>query len=397
MKKIAFIVQRYGNNINGGAELHCRQLAEKLTAFYEVEVLTTCAVDTNWANDLEPGTSTLNKVTVRRFKTTQERNESEMKKIRLKINTSRRLFKKEASTEDCKKWVAAQGPYVPELVEFVQRHEQEYDCLLFYTYLYYPTVSGIAANPAKTIFIPTAHDEWAIYLPIYRPLFLEPAFIMYNTPAEKRFVHGLFNNAQVKFAIAGAGVDLPAHIPGRDVKKDMNIDSDYILYVGRINPKKISREDFKFFEKYVKASGKDIKLVLIGNAQMKIPVSKHILHFGYVDDETKFCLLRQCLFLYQPSKLESLSMVVLEAFMMQKPVLVHKACEVMKDHVDQSSGGFYYDDYNSFVLAMDKLVNDTSLNSLMGKQGKKYVQQNYIWDQIIDRFRNAIETVAKHK
>jgi glycosyltransferase involved in cell wall biosynthesis len=90
-------------------------------------------------------------------------------------------------------------------------------------------------------------------------------------------------------------------------------------------------------------------------------------------------------------------MVVLEAFMMQKPVLVHKACEVMKDHVDQSSGGFYYDDYNSFVLAMDKLVNDTSLNSLMGKQGKKYVQQNYIWDQIIDRFRNAIETVAKHK
>ena len=41
MKKIAFIIVRYGENINGGAEVHCQMLAERLLPYYEVEVLTT--------------------------------------------------------------------------------------------------------------------------------------------------------------------------------------------------------------------------------------------------------------------------------------------------------------------------------------------------------------------
>lgn len=40
-EKIAFIIVRYGENINGGAEVHCQMLAERLLPYYEVEVLTT--------------------------------------------------------------------------------------------------------------------------------------------------------------------------------------------------------------------------------------------------------------------------------------------------------------------------------------------------------------------
>ena len=90
---------------------------------------------------------------------------------------------------------------------------------------------------------------------------------------------------------------------------------------------------------------RNIKLVLIGNLYREIPVSDHIMYLGFVDEQAKFNLIKQSLFLFQPSRFESLSMVVLEAFAMEKPVLVHQDCEVMKDHIDMSNGGFYYNDY----------------------------------------------------
>ena len=39
-EKVAFVVVRYGKNINGGAEYHCQMLAERLVEDYDVEVLT---------------------------------------------------------------------------------------------------------------------------------------------------------------------------------------------------------------------------------------------------------------------------------------------------------------------------------------------------------------------
>ena len=409
MKKIAFIIQRYGPEINGGAEQHCRQLAEKLAEFYEATILTTCAFSTNWENHYPEGLSRHNNVTIQRFKVTRKRSWSEMRKLELIIKPGRllpinkkikrfikRLFfygraKKKATLTDYNNWIAAQGPMTPDLIRFLTENEKNYDCLIFFTYLYYPTVFGIGINPAKTIFIPTAHDEWPIRLPIYKKMFHIPACIMYNTEAEKKLVSKIFNNEEVYSEIAGVGVDKPGNLSFPDIKKEMNIHSDYILYIGRINSNKISKDDFKWFIKYREESGKEIKLVLIGISDIKIPLSRHILHVGYVDDNTKFNLLQNCLFLFQPSKLESLSIVVLESFMMEKPVLVHRDCEVMKDHIDNSNGGYYYNDYNSFKNAVDHLVNDKLLNIKKGRAGKLYVEKNYSWKNIVTKYRHVID------
>ena len=55
--RLAFVVQRYGLEINGGAEVHCRQLAERMSRHMHVEVLTTCAEDHYTWRNVYPGRS----------------------------------------------------------------------------------------------------------------------------------------------------------------------------------------------------------------------------------------------------------------------------------------------------------------------------------------------------
>ena len=72
--KLAVVVQRYGAEINGGAELHARYVAEHLARHHDVEVVTTCARDyVTWRNDLPAGTEQVNGVRVRRFPVSRER------------------------------------------------------------------------------------------------------------------------------------------------------------------------------------------------------------------------------------------------------------------------------------------------------------------------------------
>ena len=68
MDKIAFVVHRYGLDVNGGAEYHCRVLAEHMTSRYEVDVLTSCAQNSlPWDNAYRAGMEKINQVNVYRF------------------------------------------------------------------------------------------------------------------------------------------------------------------------------------------------------------------------------------------------------------------------------------------------------------------------------------------
>ena len=73
--KLAIVVQRYGAELNGGAELHARYVAEHLGRHCDVEVLTTCARDyITWRNELPAGLDIVNGLPVRRFRVRRERN-----------------------------------------------------------------------------------------------------------------------------------------------------------------------------------------------------------------------------------------------------------------------------------------------------------------------------------
>ena len=206
--RIAFIVQRYGTEILGGSEYHCRLIAERLAPKHQVEVLTTCAQDyVSWQNEYGEGTDRVRGVTVRRFANARTRD------IQAFNRYSEWIFNNAHTREDEMEWLRQQGPWCPALLDYLERNQQQYDILIFFTYLYAPTVLGARVAPHKTILVPTAHDEPAIRLEIYKELFSLPAGLAYNTEVERRFLTTHFSIRAIEEETIGCGVDLPPAQP----------------------------------------------------------------------------------------------------------------------------------------------------------------------------------------
>lgn len=384
--KIAFVVQRYGTEINGGAELHCRQLAERLTKRYDVTVLTTCAKNyQTWENEFSSGTECLNGVTVRRFPVACER---DCFPHLWYLNGNQSAF---GYVNDVN-WMMQQGPLSFELLHFLRYNRSNYDVFIFFTYLYFTTYAGLQIVPEKSILIPTAHDEPAIYRDIFRSVFHLSTGIFYNTGEEKRFVSELIHPHPLFENIGGVGVDLPDGISAERFRRKYRIDAPFLLYVGRMTEKKGCHILFDYFSRMKERIPSDLKLVLMGTGELSPPKREDVISLGFVSDEDKFDGIAASEMMVIPSFYESLSMVLLEAMSLQTPVLANGGCLVLKEHCRKSNGGVYFDSFEEFLQCVDYLL---SHGKEMGKNGQQYVQTYYRWDVILNKLSQMIEQVRE--
>ena len=127
MLKVAFIVQRYGMEINGGAELHCRQVAEHMSKYWDIEVLTTCAKDYNtWENEFTEGIDLINNIPVRRFSVDKKRRMFFFKLY------SRLAFREKSSFQQQERWMKLQGPFSSSLLQFIEDNRNNYQYFFFF-------------------------------------------------------------------------------------------------------------------------------------------------------------------------------------------------------------------------------------------------------------------------
>lgn len=410
-KKIAFIIQRYGLEINGGAEYHCRVIAERLTAIYDVTILTSCAKDyLTWENEYADGISHINGVRVQRFAVTESRNLKKFHSLSRYLNkrTSyqkilravgllpafEKMLPEGSVKKNEEKLIDLQGPYLPNLIQYITESHTRYDALIFFTYLYYPTVRGLGVAPEKSILVPTAHDEPLIYLDIFKSLFKLPAAILYNTASEKRFVNKLFSNENIYSDIVGLGVEAVPNTTLQNTDAFIKNGDEYLIYIGRVDPLKGCKLLFDYFLAYKKATHSLIKLVVVGEIFMEIPKNDSIIATGFIDETLKISLLLKAKALVIPSFYESLSLVTLESMAYGIPVIANKNCEVLKDHIENSHAGFLFKDYKSFEDALNAISNPQFDTGTLSANAKKYVAENYTWDITIQKYQKAIARVS---
>lgn len=390
--KLAFVVQRYGLEINGGAELHCRWVAEYMNKYCEVEVLTTRAYDyVTWKNHYAPGEEEINGVPVKRFSLDKPRNPKRFGQIQDYILHSEHKLKDEL------KWMEEQGPLCPSLIDYLRVHHDDYDYFLFFSYRYYHTYWGVQAVPHQSILVPTAEHDPVIHFYIFKELFRKPRAIIYNSVEEKKLINRLSHNEHVLGDVVGVGTKIPSPLYPEKFQKKYKIEGDYIVYIGRIDQNKGCEQLFNYFLKYKKETGSEIKLVLVGSTILKIPSHPHIFYLGFLPEEDKFLALNRALFLVMPSFYESLSMVTLEAWAMGKPVLANGCCEVLKGQCKRSQAGLYYESYEEFRETLNLFLSNPRLRQVMGRNGRQYFLNNYTWDIIVNKYINILEELEREK
>ncbi len=388
--KIAVVVQRYGQAINGGAELHARYVAEHLARHGDVEVLTTCATDyVTWRNELEAGVEKVNGVPVRRFPVKHERDPD------LFGRRSSRVFEQTHSLGDELDWLDAEGPTSPALVDYVATHAADYDYCLFFSYRYYHAYHGARAAGARAILVPTAERDAAVGLAIFRPLFRSVRALMYNSPEERAMIHAVSGNQDVPGLVVGIGSAVPQNVQPERFRQKFNVRGPFAVYVGRIDQNKGCSELFEFFQGYLENPSHMLSLVLVGNSLLDIPKHPRIRHLGFLDDSDKFDAMAAADVLIMPSYFESLSMVALEAWALGRPVLANGKCDVLKGQCIRSNAGLYYETFAEFIETLWSIEHNRWLNSALGRNGRQFYREHYDWPVIERKYLDTFERLKK--
>lgn len=391
-KRIALVNQRYGLEVNGGSEYFTRQLAEHLKGLYEVEVLTTKALDyITWQDYYQEDTEQIHGVTVRRFSVSHPRNVWGMRLYR-------RLHQYLPMNREYwgKRWVDAQGPCCPGLLQYIETHKEDYEVIIFVTYLYYPAVMGLPLAAERALLIPTAHDEPYIYFPVYNKLFDLAKGIVYLTPEEKAFVESRFPVAQKISCICGTGIEIPEKVDDKIYRDKYGLRQPYVIYVGRVDVEKGCQEMFQIFKAYKKKyPDSPLKLVLMGKSAMDIPPDKDIIYQGFVSEEDKFNGISGAEALWLPSKYESLSIAVLEAMSLGVPVIVNGRCPVLKGHCERSKAGLFYRNEEEAVMELYEMEYGSGRQK-MSANAKKYVSENYQWNITVKRIDQMIRQISEN-
>jgi glycosyltransferase involved in cell wall biosynthesis len=411
--KIAIVVQRYGTDVIGGAETLARQVAEKLALkpSWVVDVITTTARDyQTWDNHYREGRSVINGVTVHRFNSAMGRSRLFPYLDRLLATWALRLQKtvvlKPLACLLELLWLLLQGPFNPKIARYIRSSLHDYDKVFFYTYLYLPTVWGIHTAKEKSVLIPMAHDERPFHFLMVRKALDATSHILANSVPEQELV-AASGIPRSKISIAGLGIDGVDELRRDSLTASPSPEAGdagrktYVLYLGRVSKGKQLDRLVWLFERFRQAKGHtDVSLLLAGRKDdnLVLPESANVKYMGFLPEDMKAAYIAHASCLVNPSSLESLSLIVLEAMALEVPVLVNTASPTLEYYTQATRTVYGYHDEDSFSKQLDYILRQDwrdATHSRDLEESRRWVIDNYSWEKVLGEYERIVGSGSK--
>ena len=395
MKRIAFVAPWYGDNIPGGAEAALRGITDHLfMAGMDIEILTTTVekFTADWNKDYyKPGVymSKLG-IPIRRFRI-RKRNIAAFDAVNAKLMQKGTLTEQEEQTFH-KEMINS-----PDLYKYIRENKDNYSFFVFIPYMFGTTYHGVQECMDKAVLIPCFHDESYAHMKSFREVYSNVAGMLFNAQPEEDLTDRLCDITRVKTEVMGLGVDTELTYDAQRFRNKFNIKEPFILYAGRKDEGKNIYTLLDYFKRYKLENGGNLKLVLIGGGEVKLPmeVAGDIIDLGFVDIQDKYDAYSAAELLCQPSKNESFSFVIMESWLCNRPVLVHELCDVTRNFVSCSNGGLYFNNYYDFAGTVDYIINNPETANQMAKNGHDYVMDHFAWNVIVEKYRRFFEELEE--
>ena len=391
--RVLVVAQRFGPEIAGGAEYLIRQHALRLARRgHQVTVLTSCATSyVDWANRTPPGVHSDGLLRVHRLGVRAPRDNDRFGPLHHGLESLSRSGER-ISPIASRTWSRIIGPDLAQLEGWIATHSAEFDVAIFSGYMYSTTLLGlpVASRLLPTVLQCVAHDEEAFRLGPVRTVFDSAAGLNYLTEEERQLVH-LRQRPRGVERVIGAGLEAPdSSLAVEEVRSTFGLDEDpYIVCLGRIDPGKGMVELADFFRKYSESSPGNLHLVFVGSAVHPLAPHPSIVLTDFVDNPTKWALLRGASVLVQPSYFESFSLSLAEGWQVGVPALVQRRCKVLSGQANRSGGGLQFGTYSEFAEALSLLLEDPKLCRHMGESGRSYVKR-YEWETLAIQFEELL-------
>ncbi|MGH9114515.1 MAG: glycosyltransferase [Acidimicrobiales bacterium] len=387
--RIAVVPPRFGAGVVGGAEAVCREAALGLAERgWEVEILTTCAVDHyTWANDLPEGSREEEGLLVRRWPMVHDGAAAGLRALQ-KIQ--------DGLVPTLDEQIGWQSLHfrVPGLFHHLLREGSKYQAVVFAPYLFWTSTVCLPLVAERAVALPCLHDEVYARLAVVRHVLSDPAAVWFLSEPEHELAHRLGPVAE-RHSVVGAGVHVPASYHPDAFRRRHRIDRPFILYAGRREAGKGWQWLLETFAEMVALGGVEVDLVSAGVGEVTVPgpLCGRVVDLGFLSDSDLRDAFAAALAYVQPSRMESFSRTIMESWLAGTPVLAVEASEVVAWHCRRSGAGITFDGAAGLATALRRLVSDPAEAATLGARGRRYVLDNCSWPVVLDRVEEELDAL----